>query len=142
MRNLQCEFFEGRNTDECKECFNTIKENKEFAIELFGNKIPRTRAECVSKYAEYLTEPYLKVEEDYVPSATEEFVLGMMDVDEDVCFELDGEIWISLNGMKEYVSAIKSFERDLKKEGFESIPYKEIEELELEGIWYRRRKKG
>ena len=49
------------------------------------------------------------------------------------------QIALAIEAMKEYVSAIKAFERDLIKDGFERIPYGEISDLELEGVWYRGR---
>ncbi len=84
-------------------------------------------------------EAYQAMPDTYEKTPFEEFLEGMLNVDEDACFEVEGIIWVGLKGMKEYVNAIKGFEKDLKRVGFKPVDGYELDELELDGIWYRRR---
>lgn len=139
MRNLNCKHLKEVNTRECSECFDLMKSDKDYKYSLLGNSQILTRAQCVRHNGEYTSDPYVKIDDDgYIKSDTVEFIENMVQLnDENACFEIGNVIWVGLEGMKEYLSAIKGFEKELKREGFEIVSNKELKKYELKGIWYK-----
>lgn len=127
MRNLICKLREEVTNAECKRCFKEC------------NDIHATRAQCVKNNAIYITEPYVKMDDDYISSPIEEFIDAMIEEgDKDACFELNNIIWVGLIGMKKYVHGIKGFERQLIKEKFKIVCENEVKNNKLKGFWYKR----
>lgn len=144
MIDMTCEKIGRVDTDSCFECFNHAKKDSEFSKSIWEGEKFLTRAQCCESNIKKgsRSESYLRVK-GYVETEVDEFLKSIKSIDEEIVFEVDGVIWVSVDELKKYVPAIKAFMVKLKKEGYERVGYGELSGIELGGNWYKRRiKKG
>ena len=110
---------------ECKECFEN------------GSAYP-TRARCVREHGKYTGFSYVKMDDDWEPTAADEMVNGLMELDPECCFEVNGLVLINIEKVKEHIRAIKTFQYQISNEGFEQISYDEKCKIGIEGTWFKR----
>lgn len=139
---MKCKILGDITNRECKECHESQVIDIEVANSLGVNFYPQ-RAACAKENAEYLGEAFIAMKDDEMKSESEEFLEAFIaeKLDEDVCFELDGEIWVDVIGMKKkkYMTALNEFVIQLKRDKFEEVHGKEQEAIGLVGKWFRRR---
>lgn len=110
---------------ECKECFEK-------------NRWCDTRAQCVKRNAKYVSPIYIKMHKGWEPSAADEMISGLMEMDPECCFEVNGIIMININKVGDHINAIKTFQYQIAREGYTKITMKEMQSIGISGIWYKR----